>query len=474
MRKTPHIYGLLAEFPGPEQLLAATRAAHRAGYRRMDAYTPFPVHGLAQALGLRQTRLPWIVLAGGIIGCLGGFGMQYFAFVLHYPYNIGGRPLNSWPSWIIITFEMTILCAAFAAVFGMLALNGLPRPYHPLFYVPNFELASRTHFFLCIEARDPKFDLHDTQVFLRTLRPTDLAIVPVSKLKEDRGPAEPAVAFVPETMPGRVASPAIGGHDAGRREDGEGATRPVADVGGTGGASGTGGTHVPTLLLGLLLPALALLGLGGGCDEANIDLQGNLEDHGRITAMEPTPFFADGTSARPIVDGTVARGDARLDEHLYTGMVNGREAAEFPFPITRQVLARGREQFEVFCSHCHNSTGDGNGMIVQRGFTPPPSFHTDRLRNAPPGHYFNVITNGWGAMYSHNDRVKVEDRWAIAAYIRTLQLAQRVDPSQLPPDDQQKLQRAQAEPSKQWSEHDARATTNAPSHGPTTDQEVTR
>jgi mono/diheme cytochrome c family protein len=467
MRKTPHIYGLLAEFEGPEQLLAATRAAHRAGYRRMDAYTPFPVHGLAQALGLRQTRLPWIVLAGGIIGCLGGFGMQYFAYVIHYPLNIGGRPLNSWPSWIIITFEMTILCAAFSAVFGMLALNGLPRPYHPLFYVPSFELASRTHFFLCIEAADAKFDLHDTQVFLRSLRPSDIAIVPASKLKEERSPADAAVAFVPETMPGRATSPAIGGHGEGHQEPGDRPARPAEHVGGT---TTTGSTNLSSLLLGLLLPAVAVLGLGG-CDDANVDLQGNLEDNARITAMEPTPFFADGTSARPIVDGTVARGDARLDEHLYLGRVNGQEATEFPFPINQRVLDRGREQFEVFCSMCHNSDGSGNGMIVKRGFTPPPSFHIDRLRNAPPGHFFDVMTNGWGAMYSYNDRVKVEDRWAIAAYIRVLQQSQYADANQLPPEDQEKLRLATTQPDKRWPAEPSRAH-GQPSHGPTSETEA--
>jgi hypothetical protein len=186
MIREPRVYGLLAEFRQPEDLLAAAGAAHDAGYRRMDAYTPFPVHGLSEAIGLRQTRLPTIVLIGGIVGALLGWGMQYWYETTHYPMNVGGRPHNSWPAFIIITFESTILCAALSAVLGMLALNGLPQPYHPLFNVPSFELASRSHFFLCIEARDPKFDLDQTRAFLLNLRPLSIAVVPTGRVKPVR------------------------------------------------------------------------------------------------------------------------------------------------------------------------------------------------------------------------------------------------------------------------------------------------
>jgi hypothetical protein len=199
--REPRVYGLLAEFRQPEDLLAATEAAHAAGYRRMDAYTPFPVHGLSEALGLRQTRLPIIVLVGGIFGALLGFGLQYGYEVIHYPMNVGGRPHNSWPNFIIITFEATILCAALSCVLGMLALNGLPQPYHPLFNVPSFELASRSHFFLCIEMRDPKFDLDDTRRFLESLRPIAIYVVPTGRVKPPRkgagARAYPAAAVIP-------------------------------------------------------------------------------------------------------------------------------------------------------------------------------------------------------------------------------------------------------------------------------------
>ena len=199
MIREPRVYGLLAEFPQPEDLLAATSAAHSAGYRRMDAYTPFPVHGLSEAIGLRQTRLPLVVLVGGIIGAVAGFGLQYWYETSHYPMNVGGRPHNSWPSFIVITFECTILFASLSAVLGMLALNGLPQPYHPLFNVPSFELASRSHFFLCIEARDPKFDFDDTRVFLEGLRPMAIYVVPTGRVKPVR--PGPGVRAYPAARP---------------------------------------------------------------------------------------------------------------------------------------------------------------------------------------------------------------------------------------------------------------------------------
>jgi hypothetical protein len=170
-KKDPKYYGLLAMYADPEALIEASRRTRDAGYRHIDAYTPFPVHGLADAIGFRRTKLPAIVLCGGITGAIVGFAMQYIANVWHYPINIGGKPMNSWPAFIVPTFECTILFSAFSALLGMLALNGLPMPYHPLFNLPAFELASRSHFFLVIESSDPKYQADDTRQFLEQLEP---------------------------------------------------------------------------------------------------------------------------------------------------------------------------------------------------------------------------------------------------------------------------------------------------------------
>jgi len=174
---TPALYGLMAEFDSPDALVAASRRAHEAGYRRLDAYTPFPIEELHEALDVHRTRVPLLVLIGGIVGGLTGYGLEYWVSTTAYPLNIGGRPLHSWPSFIPVTFEMTVLFAALTAVFGMLAMNKLPMPYHPVFNAPRFAMASRDRFFLCIEARDPKFDPDATRRFLESCGPREVTDV---------------------------------------------------------------------------------------------------------------------------------------------------------------------------------------------------------------------------------------------------------------------------------------------------------
>jgi hypothetical protein len=165
------LFGLMAEFATPEALLAAARRGRADGYVAMEAYSPFPVEGMRDAVGFERTRLPVVVLIGGLIGGAAGFWMQYWVSVIDYPLNIGGKPDNSWPAFIPITFEMTILGAALSAVLGMLALNGLPRPHHPVFAVDAFARASRDRFFLLVSAADPRFDAAATRGFLAALGP---------------------------------------------------------------------------------------------------------------------------------------------------------------------------------------------------------------------------------------------------------------------------------------------------------------
>jgi hypothetical protein len=167
----PQLYGVMAEFDTVHNFLHAAEAVRDAGYKHMDAYAPFPVEGLNEALGLGRNLVPLVTFLGGLCGGLGGFGFEYWVNVVSYPMNIAGRPLNSWPAFIPVTFELTVLGAALSAVFGMIALNGLPRPHHPVFNVQRFARASNDRFFICIESTDPKFRLADTARFLEALHP---------------------------------------------------------------------------------------------------------------------------------------------------------------------------------------------------------------------------------------------------------------------------------------------------------------
>jgi hypothetical protein len=178
-KKPQSPFGLAAEFDSDHALLEAARQIHAAGYRKTDAFSPFPVDGLSEALGFERTGMPVIVGLGGLIGAVGGYFMLWFANVIHYPWNIGGRPPHSWPAFIPITFELGVLFASLSAIIGMLALNGLPMPYHPMFNLPSFSLASRDKFFIVIEYKDPKFDMEKTRAFLEALRP--LSVMEVAK-----------------------------------------------------------------------------------------------------------------------------------------------------------------------------------------------------------------------------------------------------------------------------------------------------
>lgn len=174
----PAIYGLMAEFDTPDEIVAAAKRTHAAGYRNIDAYSPFPIEELWEAIGFHHNRVALVVLIGGILGCMTGYGLQYWVANIAYPINVGGRPFHSWPSFIIVTFELTILFSVLSAVFGMLALNGLPMPYHPVFNVERFSRVTEDKFFLVIFSSDTKYNDHETRAFLQSLGPKSIEEVP--------------------------------------------------------------------------------------------------------------------------------------------------------------------------------------------------------------------------------------------------------------------------------------------------------
>ena len=170
-------YALVAEFADDHALLEAAEKTRDAGFEKIDAYSPFPIHGMTDAIGMKRPILAWVVFGAALIGMVAGFGLQYWVSVLNTPFNVGGKPMNSWPQFIPITFECTILAAGLAAVIGMLAFNGLPRPFHPLFEHPQFNRVNDDKFFLVIEAKDPKYDASDTRTFLEGLGPIEVVEV---------------------------------------------------------------------------------------------------------------------------------------------------------------------------------------------------------------------------------------------------------------------------------------------------------
>jgi hypothetical protein len=176
--KRDPIYGMMAEFDSPTALVEAARRTYQAGYKKIDAYSPFPIEGLAEEIGFHHDEVPLVVLIGGIIGGLTGYLLQWWCSAVAYPINVGGRPYHSWPAFIPITFEMTVLFGGISALFGMLALNGLPMPYHPVFNVPRFALASKDRFFLIVFSSDPKYDPAGTRGFLQGLQPRSISEVP--------------------------------------------------------------------------------------------------------------------------------------------------------------------------------------------------------------------------------------------------------------------------------------------------------
>lgn len=403
--------GYVAQFPNPTALKKAASQTRDAGFKAFDCYVPFPVHGIDEAMGIKPTRLPYIVLACAAMGALTAITMQWFTNAFDYQYIISGKPFFSIPANIPITFELAVLFAAFGALLGMLSLNNLPRFYNRLFLIDPFLKATSNGFFLAIESDDPKFHEEHTKEFLSSLKPTD--IVPCLEPHQDA--RIPSVLF------------------------------PTAAC---------------LLIVGLIPLVLVARMRVVPSNVPRIELIHDMDYQPKLKTQRFSRMFADGRGMRPLIAGTVARGDLRLDSAFYEGLIPGQAAqvdpnhllphakksdgtsvsldklpwvTEIPIPVNEELMARGKQRYDIYCSVCHGLSGKGDGLITQRAmqlqavnpsvgtWLLPIALYSEPVRKQKVGQLFNTITHGVRKMPSYGSQIPVEDRWAIVLYLRALQ-----------------------------------------------------
>lgn len=437
------LIGLMAQFDDPDSLLAACEKVRKAGYTKTDAYTPFPLHGIDEALGIRPTILPWLVLSLGIFGGLAGLALQYFTNAVDYPFLISAKPQFSLPANIPVIFELVILHAAFGVFLGMLFLNRLPTLANPLFRVPEFARATDDKFFLTVDVNDENYKPNKTRELFDGFH----GQTGVLEVFEDpsEGNLPPIIKYV-------------------------GVAAVVAAL-------------VPPLLLWKAYNSTSTQPRINPIRDMDVQLRADTQ-----TTM-PQDIFADGRAMRPRIPGTIAREDW-IDPVLLTGIVPGmseqpvaflqeeqppmEEAAEkpagqeaapddaeqpmqapaegeapaegqapanaqqeepepnwvkiVPIEVTQSTLERGQQRYNIYCAVCHGLAGDGDGLVAQRAleleqptWVPPTNLHSEPVLAQPDGKIFNTITHGIRKMRGYGAQIPPEDRWAIVTYVRALQ-----------------------------------------------------
>lgn len=443
------LIGLMAQFDDPDSLLVACEKVRKAGYTKTDAFTPFPLHGIDEALGIKPTILPWIVLSLGIIGGTAGLALQYYTNAFDYPFMISAKPTFSLPANIPVIFELVILHAAIAVFIGMLALNRLPTFSNPLFRVPEFARATDDKFFLTVDINDPSYKPNKTRELFDGFR----GQTAVLEVYED-----PSEANLP----------------------------PVIKI---VGLCAIVIALIPPLLLWKAYNSTSTVPRINPIRDMDVQLRADTQ-----TTM-PSDIFADGRAMRPRIPGTVSRSDS-LDTEFVTGIAAesdvqnvvflqeedkpaepaaeepaeekpAEEAAEqpmaeapadgqapaaapaeenepnwvkiAPIKVTQSTVERGQKRYNIYCSVCHGLAGDGDGLVSQRAiereqptWVPPTNLHTDYLLTQPDGKIFNTITHGIRKMKGYGDQIPPEDRWAIVTYIRALQKTRTGTESEIP------------------------------------------
>lgn len=403
------LHGVVGEYDNVDDLVAACEKVRDAGYTKWDAHTPFPVHGIDEAMGIRSTILPWIVLGGGLTGLALATGMQWWMNAVDYPYLVSGKPFWSLPASVPIMFELTVLLAALTTFIGLMVLNLLPEFYHPLFRNKRFARATDDRFFISIDAADPLFAPEKARAMLKDARSLE-----VEDVMTEANPA----------------------------------SLPRGLIFGLIGASAL--TFIPLAII-----AKARFSTS---NQPPLHVVWDMDWQKKYKAQKHSHFFEDGRTSRPQVGGTIARGDFIEVEDLafHTGVnPDGSEVSAFPIPVTAETMARGKERLEIYCAPCHGLDGQGDGMIALRAkdlqtdtstpdssaWVPPLSFvdPTGAVMTQTIGKVFQTITNGVRTMPAYGSQIPPEDRWAIILYMRALQKAKNANYAELSPEDQAAL-----------------------------------
>ncbi len=431
-KKMPKAFGWMAEYQDEHGLLAAARKVRDSGYTKTDAFTPFPVHGIDEALGIKPTVLPFIVLCAGFTGLGTALLMQWWMNGVDYPYIISGKPFGITPASIPVTFELTVLFSAFTSFLGMIALNKLPKFSNPVFTNPRFDRATNDRFFLYVEATDKYYNRESVKELLGGTQPDSL-----DEVLED-------------TTPSALPQPIILG--------------------------------VLLIVVAGLIPAMIILNMRAGFSTApRFHLFFDMDFQPKKKAQQTTTIFADGRIMRPQVKGTIARGQLEEQDPFYLGYdpskmtmleesasgvmfvstqtptasqdgkTDGQqpaaapEAPKLPWIDTLPIEANednmkfGKLKFDTYCSACHGYAGFGDGLVHKRAdslaqgyWLPPTSMHIDRVRNQPVGQIFNTITKGQGKMASYASSLSPKERWSIVLYIRALQRSRNANMDDVP------------------------------------------
>lgn len=428
--KPPRAFGWVAEYADDNKLLEAARKVRDSGYTRTDAFTPFPVHGIDEALGIKATVLPWFTLCAGATGTSIALIMQWWMNAFDYPYIISGKPFASWPAFIPVAFELTILFAAYTTVIAMLGLNGLPRFSNPLFTNPKFDRATDDRFFLWVDSRDKYFNTEKVKSLLDSTGP-----ISVDEVREDDSPTE---------IPKAVFSVVL------------------------------------LLILVALVPGAIVLRMRAARSDApRWQVFFDMDFQPKKKPQQTTSIFADKRVQRPPVPGTIARGELELSDPYYLGYDPDKTAAleaseatrmvafkaqdgaaqdakpaapapaagepnyvwltEAPIEATEELFALGKKKFETNCAVCHGFGGYGDGLASQRAanlaqgyWLQPTSMHEERIQKQTVGRIYYTVANGKGKMAGYASSLTPRERWAVVLYVRALQRSQNAKIEDVP------------------------------------------